>query len=60
VQKVQATRQTQGVFQQGHSVTQWIISSLFIIGEQQGWNDSLCHLCNLLENAHNLSMHRWQ
>jgi len=42
---------TMGVFQQGHSVTQWIISSLFNIDKQEGWNDSLCYTVSLLENA---------
>jgi len=32
------------VFQQEHSVTQWIISSLFSIGKQERWNDSLCYI----------------
>jgi len=28
------------VFEQGHDVIQRIVSFLFIIGEQQEWNDS--------------------
>jgi len=41
-------------FSSKHSITQWIISSLF---NKQGWNDSLCYTVPLLENAQYLKVH---